>query len=324
MLPFLGFWEKLPRPFFVLAPMANVTDTVFRRVIAKHGRPDVLFTEFVACDGLCSDGRVTLLRDLIYSEEERPLVAQVFGADPDHVYTSAKLIVELGFDGLDINMGCPDKSVLKQGAGAALIQTPDVAQSVIRAAKQGIADSGRLIPLSVKTRIGYLQESIDEWIPKLLETELAALTVHARTKKEMSKVPANWEYVKRVVELARGTGTLILGNGDVIDLADAQCKAGESGADGVMLGRAVFGNPWLFDRSGHRPTVQEKLHAMIEHARLFTEVWGDTKSMESFRKYACKTYAHGFVGASDLRAALMRCATAEEVETCVMTWRGIR
>lgn len=306
-----SFWNNLPRPFFVLAPMANVTDTVFRRMIARLGRPDVMFTEFVSCDGLMSAGREQVLKDLRYTDEERPLVAQVFGAHPETVRESAKLISELGFDGIDINMGCPDKHVCKQGAGAALMKNPTLAQEIIAAAKEGAKD----MPISVKTRIGYSKrEELPSWIGTLLETDIAALTVHARTKTEMSRVPARWEYVREVVDMARGTGTVVIGNGDVRDLDDARIKAEETGADGVMLGRAVFGNPWVFRSDGYHPTVEEKLRAMIEHARLFTEEWGLEKSMDSFRKYACKTYAHGFDGASDLRAALMRCKTAEEVE----------
>lgn len=305
------FWDGLPRPFFVLAPMANVTDTVFRRMIARLGRPHVMFTEFVSCDGLMSTGREQVIRDLRFTGEERPLVAQVFGSRPENIYESAKLIRELGFDGIDINMGCPDKHVCKQGAGAALMKNPTLAREIVIAAKEGAGD----VPVSVKTRIGYSRsEELESWIGTLLQAGVGALTVHARTKREMSKVPARWEHVREVVRMAQGTGTVVVGNGDVRDIADARSKAMESGADGVMIGRAVFGNPWVFRADGYRPTVEEKLHAMIGHAQLFTEEWGAGKSMESFRKYACKTYAHGFDGASTLRAALMRCKTSEEVE----------
>ncbi|MEI8096801.1 MAG: tRNA-dihydrouridine synthase family protein, partial [Candidatus Moraniibacteriota bacterium] len=156
MKPYLGFWEKLEKPFFVLAPMANVTDAVFRRVIAKHGRPDVTWTEFVSADGLCHPkGRAALLRDLSYTEAERPIVAQLFTAHPEKMFEAAKLVAELGFDGIDINTGCPDKNVMKQGAGATLMKDPKLAQAIIRAAQEGIKASGKQIPLSVKTRLGY-------------------------------------------------------------------------------------------------------------------------------------------------------------------------
>lgn len=237
-----SFWENLPRPFFCLAPLADVTDAVFRRIIAKYGKPDVMWTEFVSADGLCSPGREVLLRDLMYTESERPIVAQIFGSKPDNFYTVAKLIKKLGFDGIDINMGCPDRTVEKQGGGAAMIKSPGLAQEVISAAKEGAPG----LSISVKTRVGFNRVELETWIPKLLETKLAAITVHARTRKEMSNVPAQWGYVKEVVAMAKRSGTLIIGNGDVKDLADAKIKADETGADGVMLGRAVFGNPWLF------------------------------------------------------------------------------
>ena len=316
MRPFLGFFERLPRPFFALAPMAGVTDTVFRQVIADHGRPDVFWTEFVACDGLCSDGRLALLRDLQYTDAERPIVAQIFGAQPEHYYETAKLVTELGFDGVDINMGCPDKSVLKQGAGASLIRTPEIAVACIRATQAGVAASGRLIPVSVKTRVGWNTETLDAWIPRLLETDLAALSIHARTKKEMSKVPAKWEYVQRVVEMARGSRTLIIGNGDARDLDDARARAEATGADGVMLGRAIFGNPWLFDQSGHGPTREERLRAMVEHTELFERTWGDTKPFQLMKKHY-QAYVTGWSGAKALRVRLMDCANAAAVRSIV-------
>lgn len=315
-MPFLGFLEKLPRPFFALAPMADVTDTVFRQIIARYGRPDIFWTEFVACDGLCSDGRSALIRDLQYTEGERLIVAQIFGANPDTFYETAKLVVELGFDGVDINMGCPDKSVMKQGAGASLMKTPELAQAIIRATQAGVRDSGRMIPVSVKTRAGYLKNKLDEWIPKLLETEPALITLHARTKKEMSTVPAHWDWVSQVVELAQGSGTLIAGNGDVKNLNDARMKAEQTGADGIMLGRAIFGNPWLFNREGFVPSIEDKLRAMVEHTALFEQTWGDKKSFQIMKKHF-HAYTNGFNGARALRMHLMACENASEVRSIV-------
>ena len=242
-----GFWEKLKKPFFVLAPMADVTDAAFRRVIAKYGKPDVMWTEFVSADGLAlapEEGRKKLLTHLMYSESERPIVAQFFTSTPEHMKKAAELASELGFDGIDINMGCPDRAVEKQGAGAALMKNPKLARELMRAAKEGAPS----LPLSVKTRIGFNKNELETWLPELLAEEPAAITVHARTRKEMSKVPAQWEMVKRAVEIRDElkSKTLILGNGDVFDLTDAKNKATETGADGIMLGRAIFGNPWLF------------------------------------------------------------------------------
>lgn len=328
-----SFWRTLPKPFFVLAPMAGVTDTAFRQIIARRAKPDVFWTEFVSCDGLCSRGREILLRDLAFSDIERPIVAQVFGATPKHFFETARLIVSLGFDGIDINMGCPDKAVVAQGAGAALIRTPALARDIILATKEGtrrnLAESGNSdgqvgsIPVSVKTRTGYSTDEIDTWIPILLDTKLDALTIHARTARELSEAPARWEDVARVAKMARGTGTIIVGNGDARDLEDAREKARLSGADGVMLGRAIFGNPWAFDpaKAGKIPTVEEKLAALIEHARLYGEIWGATKPFDLLKKHV-KAYVNGFHGASDLRAQLMECETAESMEKVVANFLG--
>ncbi|MBI2439014.1 MAG: tRNA-dihydrouridine synthase [Candidatus Moranbacteria bacterium] len=317
MKSYLGFWEQLQKPFFVLAPMANVTDVVFRRMIAKYGRPDVMWTEFVSADGLCHPkGRQALLRDLEYVECERPIVTQLFTAHPEKMYEAAKFVASLGFDGIDINMGCPDKNVMKQGAGASLMKDPALAQAVILAAMEGVEASGKRIPVSVKTRLGFNEDTLDEWLPKLLETKPAVITVHCRTKKEMSKVPAKWERVKRAVEIARGSGTLIVGNGDVRDCADAEEKARETGCDGVMLGRAVFGNPWLFDRKKQDVTVREKLEVAIEHTKLFEETWRDTKSFDLMKKHY-QAYINHFPLAKELRVELMICQNAEDVKKSI-------
>ncbi|OGI14515.1 MAG: hypothetical protein A3E38_01860 [Candidatus Moranbacteria bacterium RIFCSPHIGHO2_12_FULL_54_9] len=315
--PYLGFWEKLPKPFFVLAPMANVTDAVFRRVIAKYGRPDVTWTEFVSADGLCHPkGRQALLRDLWFSESERPVVAQLFTAHPEKMFEAAKLVAELGFDGIDINMGCPDKNVMKQGAGAACIKDPELAQRLVIAAREGSVAAGKELPISVKTRLGFNEDTLEEWLPALLAAKPAVITLHARTKKEMSTVPARFERVQRAVEIAAGSGTLIVGNGDALDLKDAEIKVRETGADGVMLGRAIFGNPWLFDKEKGSVTVEEKLRAVIEHTRLFEEVWGDTKSFELMKKHY-QAYVNHFPQAKELRVELMACHSADEVERVV-------
>jgi tRNA-dihydrouridine synthase len=266
----LGFWKKVKEnavkrgtPIAVLAPMADVTDPAFRRIIAKYSRmgkpgggPDVMWTEFVSADGLCSRGRDIVKRDLAFSPGERPIVAQLFTSHPEKMREAAKLCAELGFDGIDINMGCPDRTIEKQGAGAAMMKTPEIARAVIHAAKEGAPG----LPISVKTRIGYNKVEIETWLPAILEEGVAVLTVHCRTRKEMSDVPAQWQYVKRAVEIrdemqgsakvaaAEGRDrTLIFGNGDVVDLADGHARANAAGADGAMLGRAIFGNPWLFD-----------------------------------------------------------------------------
>ena len=312
-----GFWTKLPKPIFALAPMANVTDAAFRRVIAKYGKPDVMFSEFVSCEGLCSEGRERLLTDLWFTETERPIVAQFFGAKPEMFYRCAQLAQELGFDGIDINMGCPDKAVLKQGAGAALIKTPELAKKIILETKRGAG----ALPVSIKTRIGYLKNELQTWLPHILETEPAAVTIHARTMKEMSKVPARWDTVTEAREITEKyfgskEKPLILGNGDVMTLEEARARIEETGADGVMIGRGIFGNPWCFARDHKDPSIEEKLRVMLEHTRLFEELFlkpePRLKNFDTMKKHY-KAYVNGFDGAKELRIELMAAENSAEV-----------
>lgn len=347
----MNFWIEIKnkkKPFFAVAPMADVTDAAFRRLITKYGKPDVMWTEFVSANGLMSAGREILQRDLEYSEMERPIVAQLFSSDPIMMEGAAQLAAELGFDGVDINMGCPDKTIEKQGAGAAMIKDPEKALEIIRAAKRGIAQAGKDIPVSVKTRVGYNDVQIDTWIPLLLSEGIAALTVHARTRKELSLVPADWSRIKQVVKLRDklAPGTVIIGNGDVTSLADGKRKAQESGVDGVMVGRALFGNPWFFDASRQvvaalpqksifrnvpilkhffdtkrtaptsatNPiTIEERLRVLVEHTKLFEELLGDIKSFAIMKKHF-KAYCTGFAGAKELRIKLMETKNSGEVE----------
>ncbi len=313
----MGFWAKLKaekgdKPIMVLAPMADVTDAAFRRVIAKYGKPDVTWTEFVSADGLMSPGRKALQLDLVYTEAERPIVAQLFSSNPEKMRGAAALCQELGFDGIDINMGCPDKTIEKQGCGSAMIKSPKRAREIIRAAKEGAPN----LPISVKTRIGYNKNELATWLPELLAEEPAAVTIHARTRKEMSKVPARWEHVREAVEIRNklGSKTLIFGNGDVLSISDGEAKAREAGADGAMLGRAIFGNPWLFaGKSRHDIPVPVRLRTMVEHTKLFEELLGHAKSMSIMKKHY-KAYVEGFDGAKELRVALMEAKTVTDIE----------
>lgn len=314
-----NFWTELPRPFFVLAPLANVTDAAFRSVIAKYSKPagpHVFWTEFVSADGLAlahEEGRAKLLRDLVYSEAERPIVAQFFTATPAHMEKAAALAHELGFDGIDINMGCPDRTVEKQGAGAKLITTPELAQELIAAAKRGAPN----LPISVKTRLGYNKDTLDEWLPKILEAKPAAVTIHARTRKEMSLVPARWERVRRAVEIRdeMGSDALILGNGDVKDIEEAQARVRETGCDGIMIGRGIFGKPWMFSGKPE-PELPERLRIAVEHTKLFEAMLGDIKSFAIMKKHF-KAYVEGFAGAKELRMQMMEAASAQEIEALV-------
>jgi nifR3 family TIM-barrel protein len=322
-MSYLGFWAKLKKPIFVLAPMADVTDCVFRAIINKYGKPDVFWTEFVSADGLAHPvAREKLLIDLKYDKGEHPIVAQIFGSKVENIRTAAALCKELGFDGIDINMGCPDKSIEKQLCGSAMIKNPKLAREVIRAAKEGAPG----LPISVKTRIGYNKNEMEEWLPELLAEDIAVLTVHLRTRKEMSDVPAHWDLMKRIVEIRNESGkdTLIFGNGDVRDLKDAEQKVKETGCDGVMLGRAIFGNPWLFNKEAAQHNfsgllhpsadlLKERLGVMLEHTKLFVEVLGPHKNFAIMKKHY-KAYVNGFEGAKELRVQLMEAKDYAEIE----------
>src|SRR3989344_3382771 len=331
-----GFWKKLAmsrrdldRPILALAPMADVTDATFRRIIAKYGKPDVMFTEFVSCDGLCSAGQKNLLPILKFTKKERPIVAQVFGAKPENFYESAKLIKKLGFDGIDINMGCPDKKVIKQGAGAVLINNPKPPKKKIRKTKKGARLSGGQageMPVSIKTRIGYDKydkKEFKKWLTALLEEKPAAITIHGRTKKEMSLVPARWDIFAEAVKIRNEfdpspNHTLILGNGDIRNIADAEEKAKTFGADGVMIGRAVFGNPWLFANVKKIISTKEKLSILLEHTKLFEKI-NKGQNFDVMKKHF-KSYVSGFPGAKELRIKLMTSKNAKEAEKIILVF----
>jgi len=340
-----NIFEKLDKPFFCLAPMADVTDAAFRRIICKYGKPDIFWTEFVSADGLSSPGREILRDNLIFDKKEHPIIVQLFSSNIDKMREASEYCASLGFDGIDINMGCPDRSVEKQGAGAAMMKDINRAGEIIQAVKDGIEDfkknnkKGKIknISVSVKTRIGYNKNQIKEWIPFLLSQNIDALTVHARTRKEMSLVPARWEYIKEIVEIRNkmGVKTMIIGNGDVRDLKHGYELAKETGCDGVMMGRAIFGNPWLFgELSGKRSFLEEerndgegkslekkaiykKLKVMLEHTKLFEKLLGKHRNFAIMKKHF-KAYVNGFSGAKELRIKLMETKKAKEVEKIVL------
>ena len=307
-----GFWKLLNKPILILAPMAGVTDTVFRQIVAKYGRPDVFFTEFVSCDGLCSTGRDNLLRDLEYSESERPIVGQIFSSKPENFYKTAQLLQELKFDGIDINTGCPDRSVEKQGAGAALIRNPELIKRIIRETKRGAKN----LPVSVKTRLGYDKDIIHDWLRHLLEVEPVAVSIHARTRNEMSKVPANWNAIKLAVEIRDEvkSESLIIGNGDITSLQEAQIMVEQTGADGVMIGRGIYGNPWLFNRNKFRNEMSwnKRLDVLLEHALLFDATYGSNKNFAIMRKFF-NAYVSGHPAAKSLKMRLMETGNATQV-----------
>lgn len=317
----MNFWQTLPRPIQALAPMEEVTDTVFRRIVARCGRPHVFFTEFVSADGLFSAGRDAVIHRLQYTPVEKPLVAQIWGNKPENYLKAAALLREMGFDGIDINMGCPVPKVVRHGACSALIENRALVRELLAAAREGAGG----LPLSIKTRIGFRRRVTEEWIGFLLELEPEALTVHGRIAKHLSAVPADWQEIAKAVALrdAMGAKTLILGNGDVFSAAELQEKAAQSGVDGVMVGRGIFRDLFLF-RPAHamlEMSPGQRLDLMLEHARLFMETWGETRDFAVLKKFF-KIYAAGFAGAQALRTQLMAAESLAEVELLVARCRG--
>lgn len=313
-----NFWQKLAKkkkPFFALAPMHDVTDIATRQMLVKHGKPDVLYTEFVACDGLVNkDAKKILMKNLRFLDDEHPIVAQFFGARPENFLECAKIARELGFDGIDINMGCPDKSVVDQGAGAALIRNPKRAREIIKATKEGAGD----LPVSVKTRIGFGENEIETWLPELIAEKPAAIIVHGRTKKESFAGEADWDAIARAVEIAKGSGVVVVGNGDVENIKDGVLKAKKFGVSGIMAGRAVLGNPWFFNKKVkiENVSVEERLLAMIEHAKLFEKELKGVKHHDVLKKHY-SVYARGFDGAKELRIELMGTKSAKQAQRVI-------
>jgi len=314
-------WESLPKPFTVLAPMDDVTDTVFRQVVVSVYKPDVMMTEFVCVEGLCSEGRAALLQKLTYSAKERPLVAQVWGVTPDKFYESAKFIVSLGFDGIDINMGCPQRTVMKTGGGAALIEKPELVSKIIKATRDGIREMNAHIPLSVKTRIGIKQKNTDAWIRHLLLSHLDALTVHGRTAKDQSKVPAQWEEIQKAVDLRDKIDphTVIIGNGDILSHSMALDYSHRYKTDGGMIGRGIFHMINCFDPNAIPFTQKQLLDVLDLHLQLFIKTYGsDSPKFVGMKKFF-KVYIRDFEGSSALRMRFMEAKTASEAREMIST-----
>jgi len=309
----MNFWEKLERPIFTLAPMDGVTDTVFRQIVNSVGRPTVFFTEFVSVDGLISEaGRKKTLERLSLNKDEKPVVAQIWGSNPEHFYQAAKIVASLGFDGIDINMGCPVKDVIKTGACSALINNPEGAKEIIKATIKGAGG----LPVSVKTRIGFNTIDTENWVRFLLSLPIAALTLHLRTAKEMSKVPAHWDEISKAIKIREELGVKIpiFGNGDVKSLKEAKEKCLKYKIDGVMIGRGIFENVWIFnpDVDIEKVTPKEKLALLKKHLRLYNQTYGDGKHFALMKKFV-KCYINNFNGASEIRENLMSSQTLEEL-----------
>ncbi|HEX6551159.1 MAG TPA: tRNA-dihydrouridine synthase [Ktedonobacteraceae bacterium] len=369
-MKYASFWDTLQQPIIALAPMDGVTDAPCRTMHGLYGRPDVVLTEFTNIEGLWRGGD-RIFRDFLYTPAERPVVAQIFGCQPEYFYKAAHVVCELGFDGLDLNMGCPAKTVANHGGGAALIRVPETAKAIIRAAQQGVRDwangqtledlemdserirrirqmnkervhiwgdhaqiERRLLPVSVKTRLGYDSIVITDWVQELLELEPHVISIHGRTLAQHYKGDANWEAIAAAAEIVRKTDTLILGNGDIQSLYQAAQRIRTSGVSGVLIGRASFGNPWLFrDReqlkkllnAGINPTTEdlpeaapsreERLLMALEHARVHAKLKGEDHFVE-LRKHMGWYLGH-FRGAKRVRNELVRINSLADVERII-------
>jgi tRNA-dihydrouridine synthase len=314
-----NIYERLKEPFFVLAPMEAVTDTVFRRVVMKAGRPDLFFTEFTNSDGWCSAGRKVVGRRLEFKKSERPLIAQIWGTKPDNIATMCKDIEKLGFDGVDLNMGCPEASVVRGGACSGLIKNPKLAGELIEAAM-----SATKLPVSVKTRLGF--SKVDEWkdwLGFLLEHKPAALTIHLRTRKEMSKVPAHFELLADIIKLRDSISpkTKLVANGDILDYQHGlEIINSNPGLNGVMIGRGVFQNIFCFNKIKKTGTKEELIEMLKFHIDLFKKelVVNPNLKFEPLKRFF-KIYIREFDGASELRANLMECRNIDDVDKILNT-----
>jgi tRNA-dihydrouridine synthase len=323
----MSFLEDLPKPFFVLAPMDDVTDTVFRQVVDSCAPADLYFTEFVNVDGLQSPGRHKLLRKLKFVESETKLIAQLWGKNPENFYKTAQQIAdgtfarELGlptnvnFTGIDLNMGCPAKSEVQNNTCSALIklENRELAKDIIEASKNGL--EGR-IPLSVKTRLGFSEVDLS-WIEFLLTQQLNMLTIHGRTRKEMSKVPAHWDLIAEACKMRdqANVKTLIVGNGDVKSRQEGLALAKKYKLDGIMIGRGIFEDPFVFaDISPwFNYTKEQKIELYRKQVELFAKTWKDNeRRIETLNKF-CKVYVNGFDGAKELREKLMSADSTERI-----------
>lgn len=365
-----SFWDTLQQPIIALAPMDGVTDAPNRTMHGLYGRPDVVLTEFTNVEGLWRGGD-RIFRDFLYTPAERPAVAQIFGCRPEYFYKAAHVVCELGFEGVDINMGCPAKTVANRGGGAGLIRMPDTAKAIIRATQQGVRDwyngqtledlemdaeriqrirlmneerihtwgdvpstERRLLPVSVKTRLGYDSIVITDWVQELLELEPHVISIHGRTLAQHYKGEANWDAIAAAAEIVRKTDTLIFGNGDIGNLYQAAQRIRTTGVNGVLIGRATFGNPWIFwEReklkkllnAGINPTPEdlpvavpgreERLLMALEHARVHAKLKGEDHFIE-LRKHMGWYLGH-FHGAKQIRNELVRINSLADVERII-------
>lgn len=323
-----GLKDENPKGIFVLAPMADVTDNPFRKLINEIGRPDVFWTEFAACDGLANKtGRKKIEKKILnFEKDQHPIIAQIFGGKPENYKIAAEICRKKGYDGIDINMGCPQRNILKQKAGSQLIQDRELAKSIFFETKRGARQTGiyslfkKDLPVSVKTRIGFNQIDM-EWIREVLSWKPTAFTIHLRTKKEMSKVPAHWELMNDIKKIRDEISpqTILIGNGDIESLEEARKIKKKYDIDGIMIGRGVFKNPWLFKGERFEKfSIEEKLNLTKKHTKYFDREFKENKEGKRVKNFALlkkffKVYVNGFDGAKDLRMELMDAKTKKEI-----------
>ncbi len=341
-----SFWNQLSLPIIGLSPMDGVTDHPFRHIHKKYGKPAVMYTEFTSVEGVCH-GALRLLEDFLFDETQRPIVAQIYGTTPSSFRQTATVLCELGFDGIDINMGCPAKNVAHRGAGAALIATPDLAQEIVKETKAGVQDylNGKRardcvdiiesiwreveerhsqlpleyqqphhVPVSVKTRVGFQEPVISDWVQTLLEVEPAVIAVHGRTLKQQYGGQANWDLIAEGAKHTRETDTLYFGNGDVGNYEQALEKVMTYGVDGVLLGRAAFGNPLVFLPEDEQPDLNI-FEVALEHARLYEQTYSHKEkySFLPMRKHL-GWYVKAIPNATEIRVKIFQSESADQVE----------
>lgn len=315
-----NFWQELPKPFFILAPMEDVTDVVFRHVVQQAGAPDVFFTEFTNSDSFCHpDGLDSVRGRLVFTEDEQPMVAHIWGDNPEHFRQMSLGLAELGFRGIDLNMGCPVPNVAERGKGSGLIQRPERAAELIQAAKAGG------LPVSVKTRIGFTDISeLKPWISHLLRQDLANLSVHLRTREEMSKAAAHWELIPEIVRLrdTLAPQTLLTINGDIPDRQAGLALAAKYGVDGIMIGRGIFKNPYAFEKNP-QPHSQAEMLDLLRLQLDLQDQYQDQlpRSIVGLHRFF-KIYVKGFPGANDLRIRLMETKSTDEVRQVLAEFQG--
>lgn len=345
-----NFWNRIKRPFTGLAPMDGVTDAPFRRIVAKYGRPDLFITEFTSVEGICA-GAIKPLNAFIFGRDEKPVVAQLFGSDPECFYKAFFVAAELGFDGIDINMGCPSRNIVSKGAGAELIKTPELAVQIIKECFRAAHDFAegktfletglpettvnylkhcsdnkaerKLLPVSVKTRTGYDKHSVKDWIGLLLEQKPATITVHGRTYRQLYSGAADWDQIALAAATAKGSGTLIIGNGDIRSAAHARETAAAYGTDGVLIGRAALGKPWIFNLRDESPPPVEKIFSIaLEHSLLHEKLLPEIPFLHMRKHLAW--YCRGFAGASEIRQKLMKAenpSAVKKILAAAAVWR---